>query len=157
MAKKKAQARTGPAAAMVPTKELARLHGVSVQRVSQFARDGMPRRKINDRWHYDREACAVWIRENYPNDAVNGGDRPNAGRTPKRGGVKKKAPAKKKAKNIDAREGGHATPDPERPRWIENLDPVGGVLGDDEDPIWEGDTDGDPSGREPFNELRRWN
>lgn len=161
MAKKKTPARKASEPTMVPTAELARLHGVSVQRVSQFARDGMPRRKIADRWHYDRDACAKWIRENYPGDAVNGGDRPNAGRPPKRG--KKKAVAKKPAKtdktarSIAAEEGGHATPKPDRPRWVEagTFSYSGG--GGDEDEVWLGDTDGDPTGGEPYNELRRRN
>lgn len=138
---------------LVTTKQLADRCGVSTQRVSQYARDGMPRKKLKNRWHYDAESCVAWIGENYPDDVVNGGNRPNSGRPPK--GKRTKAPAKDRKKNT-----AKAKPIG-RQRWVETEDDD---LGDPDwrdepaaDPISPGAPDPDPTGHEPFNELRRRN
>lgn len=151
--------KAGAVSRLVPTSELARQRGVSVQRISQYARDGMPRIKVDGKWHYDPAVCSKWIRENFPDDAAKGGERPGAGRPPK--GKKSKAepsPQLSRDRSNGGAEG--AGVQPKRPagrtRWVEPaLDAE-----DDEDAelaMWADDEDRDPSGREPFNELRRRN
>lgn len=146
------------ATTLITTKQLADRCGVSVQRVSQYARDGMPRKKVRNQWHYDADTCLAWISDNFPDDVVNGGHRPGSGRPPK--GKRTKAEAtKRKAK--PATKAKAAPAQPVSNRWVDDDE-------DDDawkdrpapmstDPVRAGEQDPEPTGFEPFNELRRRN
>lgn len=139
---------------LVKAKELADQCGVSTQRVSQYARDGMARKKIKGIWHYDLEQCTAWIRDNYPDEVIKGGMQPGSGRPPKGNRTKAEATNRRAERKAEPK----AKPKPESsPRWVD-------VEPDDEDwadtpgnPLDPAAPDPDPSGMEPFNELRRRN
>lgn len=61
-------------------KAIAEVLGVSIQRVSQYAAEGMPRTQRGQAYMYDEAECVQWVLENYPLDSIGGGTKPGAGR-----------------------------------------------------------------------------